>query len=334
LITHFAYKRGIQDIDEFLLDIYDNILYNPQYIGSVDIIGKLFETTLSNVSKNAKNNVVVWNKQDIRGKNVAIHSMSAEKNIVLNIIPKYTFAQNMVSLNYTSIQKSNKFQITDIQYEYSYVPLSSSKRDGEDASSDFDKFESNLTHRDESVYLQSKFNYQYVMEKIRRQWGPFDQDEIAYYKNNLKNDNGDIVNYFQRQLVYNLFYKYFGDTVSINAINIDNYIELMLAAKKMLKDYNLGFLPYIVSGHVTKIVSRKVLNKKESADMVASQYYEMVKDKYKNEKILNQILGTIATIITSTFTVIDYNNKENTGKPLYIDSKIIIEETLLYILLI
>jgi hypothetical protein len=141
LITHFAYTRSVTDIDEFLLDVYDNILYSPQFDGIVDIITKLFETTVSNVTKNAKNNAAMWapSKQDIRGKSIATHSKSAERNIILNIIPKYAFNQNMVSLNYTSIQKNNKFQITDIQYEYSYVVLSSSKRDGEDNTSDFDK---------------------------------------------------------------------------------------------------------------------------------------------------------------------------------------------------
>lgn len=153
LITHFAYVRNIPDIDDFLLDVYDNILYAPEFDGIVDIIGKLFETTVSNVTKNAKNNAGMWvgTKQDIRGKSITTHSKGAERNIILNIIPKYTFNQNMVSLNYTSIQKANKYQITDIQYEYSYVSLSSSKRDGEDASSDFDKFEGNLIKADELI---------------------------------------------------------------------------------------------------------------------------------------------------------------------------------------
>ena len=64
-------------------------------------------------------------------------------------MPKYTFSQNMVSLNYTSIQKSNKYQVTDIQYEFSYVPLSSSKREGEDNTSDFDRFEATTSKADE-----------------------------------------------------------------------------------------------------------------------------------------------------------------------------------------
>ena len=87
----------------------------------------------------------------------------------------------MVSLNYTSIQKSNKFQVVDIQYEYTYVSLSSSKREGEDNASDFDRFESNLTKADESKYLQVKFNYEYTMKTIESEYGPFDPEEIEFY---------------------------------------------------------------------------------------------------------------------------------------------------------
>lgn len=333
LVTHFAYSRKINDIDEYLLDIYDYILYAPQF-ASVDIPSKLYETSISNVNRNAKNNAIIWQKQDIRGKDTITHSMGAVRNIILNIIPKYTFSQNMVSLNYTSIQKSNKYQVTDIQYEYSYVPLSSSRREGEDNTSDFDRFEANTTKADESLYLQVKYNYEYVMKKIEAQWGPFDPNEIAFYKKEMKNINGDIINMFQRQLVFNMFYKYFGDTISINAINVDDYIKLVIAARKMLKGNNMGFLPYIISGKVNKIVSRKSLNKKEIAEMEASQYYPLVEDKFKNPKILNQVLGTIATIITSSFSVIDYQDREFNGTPITVETKIIIEEFLMYILLI
>ena len=308
LVTHFAYTRKINDIDEYLLDIYDYILYAPQF-SNVDIPSKLYETSISNVNRNAKNNAIIWQKQDIRGKDTITHSMGAVRNIILNIIPKYTFSQNMVSLNYTSIQKSNKYQVTDIQYEFSYVPLSSSRREGEDNTSDFDRFEANATKADESNYLQIKYNYEYVMKKIEEQWGPFDLDEIEFYKKEMRNINNEIINVFQRQLVFNMFYKYFGDTVSINAINVDDYIKLVIAARKMLNGNNMAYLPYIISGKVNKIVSRKSLNKKEIAEMESSQYYPLVVDKFKNPKILNQILGTIATIITSNFSVYGFSKR-------------------------
>ena len=68
--------------------------------------------------------------------------------------------------------------------------------------------------------------------------------------------------------------------------------------------------------------------------MESSQYYSLVMEKFNNEKIKQHILGTIATLITSNFSVIDYHNPEIHGKQIIIDSRFIIEETLLYILLI
>lgn len=333
LITHFAYMRRIQDIDEFLLDIYDHILY-AQPFKAINIPGKLYETSISNVSKNEKNNAIIWAKQDIRGKDTVTHSMGAVRNIILNIMPKYTFDKSMVSLNYTSIQKSNKFQVTDIAYEYSYIPLSSSKRDGEDNASEMDKFESNMIKQNEALYLQSKINCQFTVQKIENEWGPFDENEINFYLRELRDSNGEIINGFQKQLIFNLFYKYFGDTVSANAINVVDYVKLMLVAKKMLKNDMLSYMPYIISSKVDKIVARKTLNKKELSRMQQSQYFPLVQEKYKNEKIQKQILGTIATIITSSFTIIDYNDPELHGKPISIETDIIIEEALLYILLI
>lgn len=334
LITHCAYMKRIMEIDEFILDIYDNILYSPITSG-VNIVGKLYETSISNVDRNEKNNQTIWKKQDIRGKDTVIHSETAVKNIILNIMPKFRFDENMVSLNYTSIQKANKYQITDIAYEYSYIPISGSKREGEDNSSDFDRYEANLTKTDEALYLQSKINCQVVMENIEKQWGPFDQGEIDFYIKNLRNENGEIINIFQRQLIFNLFYKYFGDTTSIMAINGESYVKLMLAAKKMLKNNMMSYLPYIISSKVNKIIARKTLNKKELIEIEQSQYYGMVETKYKNDKIMkSNILSTVATIITSSFSIIDYHDPSINGKQISVETRMIIEEVLLYTLLV
>lgn len=134
LVTHFAYLRKITDIDEFLLESYDIIFC----MFRIDMFNKLYETSITNIQRNEQSNMGVWAKQDIRGKNVTTHSLSSVKNIILNIMPKYVFNQNVVSMNYTSITNNTAFQVTDIEFEYTYIPLSSSKRD-EDNASEFDK---------------------------------------------------------------------------------------------------------------------------------------------------------------------------------------------------
>ena len=334
LICHFAYTCMITDIDEYLLNIYDTILNAPIFEGKVNIYSKLFETAISNVEKNKKNNEPIWNKQDIRGITPTIHAENSVKNIILNIMPKYTFDKSMISLNYTSIQKNNKFQITDIAYEYTFIPLSSSKRDGEDNASDFDRYEANMIKTSEALYLQSKVNCKMTSQKIESIWGELRDKEVKYFMNHLKNDNDEIVNGFQKQLIFNLFYKYYGDTESIKDNNARSYVKLMLIGKKMLLQYNMSFLPYVLSSKVNKIVARKTLNKKELAELQSFPEYEMVVDKYKNDKIIKQILSTIATIITSDFSIIDYDNQSIDGQKLIVEPSMIMRECLVYALLI
>lgn len=135
LLTHFAYINKIPKIDDFLLHAFDHVF---TLFPNIDIYNKLYETSSTNIEKNEQSNAAIWAKQDIRGRNVTTHSISSVNNIILNIMPKYIFSQNIVSMNYSSIINNTGFQITDIGFEYSFIPLSSSKRD-DDNVSDFDK---------------------------------------------------------------------------------------------------------------------------------------------------------------------------------------------------
>ena len=126
LLTHFAYVNKIsRKIDDFLLRAFDHVF---SLFTNIDIYNKLFETGNTNIQKNEQSNAAIWAKQDIRGRNVTTHSLSSVDNIILNIMPKYIFSQNIVSMNYSSILNNTGFQITDIGFEFSFIPLSSSKR--------------------------------------------------------------------------------------------------------------------------------------------------------------------------------------------------------------
>ena len=126
LLTHYAYMNKISTkIDDFLLHAFDHVF---SLFPDIDIYNKLYETSSTNIEKNEQSNAAIWAKQDIRGRNVTTHSISSVNNIILNIMPKYIFSQNIVSMNYSSIINNTGFQITDIGFEYTFIPLSSSKR--------------------------------------------------------------------------------------------------------------------------------------------------------------------------------------------------------------
>lgn len=125
LLCHFMHKKKVQNTNEFLFEIYDKLLDHP----TVDIYGKLYETAYSNIMASVKGHSVIWGKQDIRGIDPVIHAIQCVQNIIINIICKYNFSENIVHYNYSSILKNTGFQITGIEYEYTFISLSSSKRD-------------------------------------------------------------------------------------------------------------------------------------------------------------------------------------------------------------
>ena len=336
LLTHFLYVKQPVDVDtdEFIMEMYDYILD----LYDVDIYNKLYDTSSTNINKH-KNSHPIWEKQDIRGKNVTTHSLYTVENIILNGIVKYVYNQNIVNYNVSIIGGSNDFQITDIDYELDYRPLSSIDRDNTEGSqSTFDKFENYQTKENEALFLQNKVNCEYTMNMIKHQFGPFTEKEINFYKDILTEGNRVMMNEFQRDyLIFNLFYKYFGDPQSIQCITVDDYIILMIASKRILLQSSLIVLPYIFSSKVKKLVKRKMLNKKELTKIQNSKYYTLIKDKYRNEKVMALINEIIATILSSEFQIIEFDPEQDINGKLVncvAVPEIIAEEVLMFIAMI
>lgn len=172
------------------------------------------------------------------------------------------------------------------------------------------------------------------MRMIEKQYGPFDEEEINLLMNYVMLDSNGTptINGFQKQLVFDLFYKYFKDRQSILAINRRQYAEMIIVAKRILKSKNMILLPYIISGKVEKMVSRKSVNKKELLMIETSPTYPQVVAKYKNHDIEKDIQSIIATILSSDFSIVDMD-KNIHGKKIEVVPAMIIEEVLMYIMM-
>ena len=306
ILTHFIFVKKVKAIKFFLLKMFQLII--DKY-DSVDIINKLYETTLSTVTKNAEAHSKLWKMQPIRAKSVTSHSIQTVTNILLQISPKYTYDKNIIHFNYKSIIKSMSYQVIDIGYEYKLKGLSSSSRD-EDNNSEFDKYEAHLIKHDEALYIQNKVNAETSMKQIEIMFGPFSEDEIDFYEKELTRDKRPVIIEFQKTLVFNLFYKFFGDTRSINAINARSYIKLIIAAKRMLKANNMIILPEIISGKIIRLVNRVTVNRKDLIKIEASPYFPLIENKYRNAKISKYIFSIMATILSSKFQYIDYQSQK------------------------
>jgi hypothetical protein len=198
--------------------------------------------------------------------------------------------------------------------------------------SEFDKFESYITKADAALAMQNQIGADEAMKLIRQRFGPFDPEEIRFFKRRLSDETGRVkINSLQKMLVFNLFYKYFLDTQAVNCINLDDYITLILAARKILEENGMYLLAAITSSKVVRMATRKNVNKKELTKLEGSEVYTSIREKYRNDKIEKQILGIIAAVLSSDFEYINFHDKEIDGRSINVTAEIASEEILMYV---
>lgn len=336
LVSHFMYvnKTPSTEIRVVLLQAFDKIYAMIMHKYGVNLYAKLYETIMANIGKSSTRDRDLWEMQATRGINPDIHGINTLESVIMNAIPKYVYTKSVVCFNFNIITKEIKYKITDIAFEYKLSPVFSSIRD-EDNNSQTDKFESHMIKQNEALSIQYKVNSSTTMKKIAQMYGPFPPDEIAFYRKTLTAGGKTVKSVFQQYLLNYIFMKEFGDVESIRYVNNDEYIMLMIAAKKILKNYGIFILADIIGGRCERIISRKSINKAMMIRMKMSENYNLVLEKYKSEEIIEQTLfGFAAQAMASEFSYIDYYNPHIHGKRIEVNKDVICEEFLKYALLI
>ena len=344
LIMHFLFRNRIMDVNRmheiiftiynWLFDMYIDVnKMHSRGLQPADMWAKLYETASTTMTSHAKANQVLWDMSELRGYSPTINANDSINTVIMQVMPKYTYSGNVVTYNISSVRNNIKYNISDISYEYDYSSLSSSKRDGEDNTSQFDKFEAHMIKTNEGLQICNDYMATMTMQSIISKYGPFEQDEIDYYRHSLIKNGQPLINKFQQKLVNDMFYKFFGNTMSPNCINGDQYIILMIAAKRILLNDSMKLLPYIIASNVVQISTRTTLCKKELVKVEQSEYYFDICRKFNgDEKLIKSVLSLIATILSSRFNIIDYYDKSIDGMEIRMESDILIDEVLRFIL--
>jgi len=328
LLTHYAYMKKIQNIDAYLMEFYEILIIDMH--PDIDILTKLSETANSRIIQDMSKNSGSWDKQYIRSKNKFTYNIEIVWAIISQIIPKAIYEMNILNLIYVSIKGNITNKIIRAKYEYSFNQLSSDRNEGDDDddNSEFDKFESHLSKKNEALLMHNQVNFHSTMKQIEERFGPFSKEEIEYYKVELSKGRKSPIVPHQKILVCYLFYKWFGDPSALGSIDLTSYIKLIIAAKRILAANNLHTMEAILSGKFVKVIKRVNMNKKELQKITSSSTYEAVAAIYHNEKITNLLIAMLATIVSSKFQIIDFENKENTGLPFVPQQELLNEEFL------
>lgn len=341
LATHYMYMHMVKqikqstDVQDFMLQLFDMCIAKYEEEQQIYIYDKIYETALSVVNKSKNPDKKLWDKNFIRGNNPTTHTKDSVVDVILQIMPKYTYDNNIINFNYFSNRKSLQYKITDIAYEFSFTRLSSSERDA-DQNSEYDKYEARLNKRDEALALQNKVAAEQAALKIEALYGPFSDEEVEHYKKVLTRDGSQIINKLTNQLVGYAFYREMGDPITWKNIpSSTDYIKLMIAAKRKYLEMGMVILPHIMSSKVIRLSSRKVVSKNNAIEIKNAALYEEFRMKYNNPKIQQIWFELLGTIKSSSFEIIDWDSTNNApsaidGKPLPMVDDMIDEEMLVF----
>lgn len=327
LAIHYCKFREVRDPNQFMIELFKPLLN----MDGINLYAKLYETASTKICRHEKDNTL-WKAQDIRGINTSTHIIDVIDGIIVKKMCGYVYCSSPIAYNKTIVEQGLQTTITDVQYEVKYNSLSSSNRD-EDNNSDFDKFESTIIKQDESLFLQIKVDCRNTLSSLENMFGHISNERISKYKKALSDDNGEFKRTsIQEELIFNLFYKYFG-IEAINNINMDQYIKLMIWGKEILLRNGLIVLPYILSGKVIRVPQRKNMNKREIIKIESSPEWHKVCLMYQNPKHLEYIQGLMASIINGEFSIVDEDPDIN-GIKISCTPFVIYNEILKYILLL
>lgn len=332
---HIHMLKKVESIQNFMLRLFDACIIKYEEENKVGLYDKLYEMNLSVTNKSKNADKILWAKNAIRGKNTTLHVNESIEDIILQMMPKYTFDNNIINFGYFGARQNLRHKITAISYELSFVKLSSSKRD-EDQNSEFDKYEARLNKKDEALSLQNKVAAEAVYKHIEQLYGPFDDDEVEHYRKRLIQNNMPIINTLQFELLGYMYYKYLGDPITWKSVpNTTAYIKLMIAAKRILIKNNMTILPYILGGKVVRTSTRKMMSKKDQIEMHNSELFSQFVMKYNNPQMQQEYEELVGKVESSSFEIIDWDGANHCPSPLDgrqvpMINSIISEEMLMY----
>ena len=316
-----------------------NLIKNRQYIfrfyeglfdifggEEIDIYNKLWISIYSKVNVNHVRNKIIWEQREIYGTDPLTHMVDLLKDkIISETMFKYTFDKNIISFNYVVLERQLRFFIIE-PYKTNRIELSAKK--DITGLSGLDKLEMNSTKLDESTVILSAINIKKTIKRIKKSMHiDISKEEIEFYKNNLR------ITKFQSQLIFYYYAKYFGGYRDINLLNRTQYLKLLIILKKRLQYQKFVYLPQILSANIeNRLNSRTIRNDKFLTKIESSSIYKsIVNDKYSMLTDLNKsdlIINLLSTILNTTFTIVDYEHPDMTGKIIEVDQDAVSDEFL------
>lgn len=329
LVLEYAFLNPTvqEDLGEFLLMSFDPLfdIFSPD----VDILNKLYESVNSRITGTRYSDRVYWYYSEVMGYSIEYLTNNLIKKLIIDIIPKYDFEKNIISLNHVFINNNIEYTFR-INFPINFKPLNLTEESGSTGLTDFDKLAINTARTNESEITINKVNIKTTIKHLMKKHKiKISRAEFDFYMKNPLNE-------LQKNLLFLFFAKDFGSVTGLYNCNLKEYIILLIMMKRILAKNKFIYLQHILTGSVAKINEKKEPPRKNLENITSSEkYFTIVNEKFSytavNIQDSNIILKFITTIHRNNFHYYDFDNPETLGVPIKVNLDTIAEEIFRFI---
>lgn len=319
------HKRGepSMTLNKFLYEIFYSF-FAPFEQNEMNLLIKLTESANIYLNKSEKNgNSSQWTRARVKGITPATKKSNMLINSVINLMPKYGYRSNFVSLEHSSYKRGVERAI-HAKDLYEYYTLNSTPKDTESLSG-LDTVEAIYANRSDQDIIVSKANISTVMEKLRQRYNiRLSQDEIRWYKTHIRTleFHGIIYEYFARD---------FGGIYDTFDLSKEEYIELLVMFYNIMDRKGFLYIQYLIGGNISNKVKKRKLSNALLASIAKTDRYHRIHEHYKltySKDKHNDIMKNLAQLINTDIELVDHRRPEFTGRIIKSDPNIVSDEYL------
>ena len=298
----------------------------------VNLYAKLYTSISVKVNLSETKNKRIWDKYEVDSSDAATYTDDLlDKNTIVDNIFKYRFDDNIIAFNSVILRTQlNFFFFLNLNINVNEI---STEKDS-DGLSTLDKLEMNATKIDENIILLSKINIKKTIKTLKKRMNiELSKEEVDFYMRHLK------VSHITKTLVFYFYAKYFGGYRDLNMINLRLFMKLLILMKKEMGLRGYVYLNQIISSNVDGKINTRVIHNAKFLEKIktSSVYQNLVQNKYSSLGKSSKgdvIISLLSTLINTQFTIVDYDNPRELGKPLQVNLDTLSQEFLDFVNLI
>ena len=317
-----------EELNSLVTEVFVEAFYRMgdyKEVDADDVLVKLYKFTETKILKHYGVHSVLWNQQcALRGLTESMHvDTILIKHLLSNNMFKFRFNSNIISFLKSIVETQLICTINKLKYKANPVKIETEKN--YNGLTGMDKLEQSMAKMDETTIIRCERAIEYEFGRLERELGPIDGEEHEYYMQNFLATDP-----FHKMLVDYFFAKEFGGYTELKNVSVEQYVDLMIYAKRKTKLQGYKELPDLLSSNMEGKMSQRLLqNSKYISKYSASETYQDLKNnKYEclNGYNENAILDINSKVLNNVFVYVDYENPERTGEKIEFNEDIISDE--------